>query len=49
MENKRLGCINRDWNAVNNMLKIVTSFIKDGSRPLRFTRGYDLNDITIIA
>jgi len=27
MENKRMGCINRDMNAVNNMVKIVKTYL----------------------
>lgn len=41
-ENNRLGCINRDENAVNNMMKIVKSYLKDKTRPLRYTRGYEI-------
>jgi uncharacterized protein YrzB (UPF0473 family) len=39
-ESKRMGCVNRDENAVNNMIKIVNTFIKDKSRPERFRRDY---------
>jgi hypothetical protein len=39
-ENGRLGCINRDENAVNNMIKIVTSYLKDKSRPEKYKRSY---------
>ena len=38
MDNKRLGCINRDENAVNNMITIVNEFIKFKKRPEVFTR-----------
>jgi hypothetical protein len=38
MDNKRLGCINRDVNAVNNMIYLVKYFIKYKSRPTIFTR-----------
>ena len=41
-ENKRLGCINRDNNAVNNMIKIVKSYLKDKTRPERYCRGYKI-------
>jgi hypothetical protein len=41
-ENNRLGCINRDENATNNMIKIVKSYLKDKTRPLRYTRGYEI-------
>lgn len=32
MENKRKGCINRDNNATNNMIKIVKSYLKDKTK-----------------
>ena len=32
-ESGRLGCINRDENAVNNMIEITESYLKDKSRP----------------
>lgn len=35
-----MGCINRDKNAVNNMVKIVNSFLKDKTRPEKFRRDY---------
>lgn len=42
MENKRMGCINRDNNAVSNMVKLVKYFMKTGKRPLKFRREYKL-------
>jgi hypothetical protein len=39
MENKRLGCINRDLNAVLNMRKIVDSYLQTGKKPPAFCRG----------
>ena len=42
MENKRLGCINRDKNSVNNMKKITEYFLKNKSRPERYRRGFEL-------
>ena len=42
MENKQSGCINRDENAVNNMIKIVNHHIKFKQRPLRYRRSFDL-------
>jgi hypothetical protein len=48
MENKRIGCINRDNNAVNNMVKIVKYFLETGKRILRFRRDYDLETKQII-
>ena len=37
--NGRKGCINRDNNATYNMIKIVESFFRDGSRPENFRRS----------
>jgi hypothetical protein len=48
MENKRSGCINRDNNAVNNMVKLVKYFLETGKRLLRFRRNYDLETKQII-
>jgi hypothetical protein len=48
MENNRMGCINRDSNAVNNMVKLVKYFLETGKRILRFCRDYDLETKTII-
>ena len=42
MENKRMGCINWDNNAVSNMVKLVKYFIKTGKRLLKFRRDYKL-------
>ena len=39
-ESNRLGCINRDENAVNNMIKIVNSYLVDKTRPEKFRRDY---------
>jgi hypothetical protein len=47
MENNRMGCINRDSNAVNNMVKLVKYFLETGKRILRFCRDYDLETKTI--
>ena len=38
MENRKRGCINRDENAVNNMIKIVKSQIEKKERPLNYRR-----------
>ena len=48
MENNRMGCINRDNNAVNNMVKIVKYFLETGKRIPRFRRDYDLETKRII-
>ena len=45
MENKRLGCINRDNNATRNMIKIVEQFLKDKTRPYIFRRTVKKEDI----
>ena len=42
-ESKRLGCINRDENAVNNMIKIVNSYLLDKTRPEKFRRDYKMS------
>lgn len=42
MENNGRGCINRDYNGCLNMKKIFNSFMTDGIRPNRYSRGYDL-------
>ncbi len=42
MENKRKGCINRDYNGCMNIRKIFHYFIKDGTRPERYSRGYEI-------
>jgi hypothetical protein len=47
MENNRKGCINRDKNAVNNMITIVNSFLKDRSRPKVFRREKLIDNHTI--
>jgi hypothetical protein len=39
MENNCLECINRDENAVRNMLKIVNCYLKDKTRPINFMRS----------
>jgi hypothetical protein len=42
MENKRMGCINRNKNACINFEKIVKSLLKKGERPLAFRRSVKL-------
>jgi hypothetical protein len=42
MKNGRLGCINRDNNAVNNMIKIVRAFLSGHPRPEHYQRGIRL-------
>ena len=42
MENGQIGCINRDENAVNNMIKIVNYYLDKKERPLKYKRDYDL-------
>ncbi len=48
MENKQIGCINRDENAVNNMIKIVNHYLDKKERPLKYQRGYDLEKQKVI-
>ena len=46
-ESVRKGCINRDRNAVDNMITIVESFLRDRSRPEIFRRSNLEDYITI--
>jgi hypothetical protein len=48
MENGQIGCINRDENAVNNMIKIVNYYLDKKERPLKYKRNYDLEKGEII-
>lgn len=34
-----MGCINRDENAVNNMIKIVNTYLLNKTRPEKFRRN----------
>jgi hypothetical protein len=43
-ESKRMGCINRDENAVNNMIKIVNTYLVNKTRPEKFRRDYKFPD-----
>jgi len=43
-ESKRMGCINRDENAVNNMIKIVNTYLLNKTRPEKFRREYKFPD-----
>jgi hypothetical protein len=45
MENKRLGCINRDRNAVLNMKKIVENILEMGEYPYVFRRSTPANSV----
>jgi len=40
MENKRIGCINRDKNSCYNMKKIFDSYLLTGDRPEKYCRDY---------
>ena len=44
MENKRTGCINRDYNSVENMKKITKYWLEHGRRPEKFTREYMISE-----
>ena len=44
MSNKRKGCINRDNNAVQNMITITLQYLKDRSRPDHFKRGVKIEN-----
>ena len=43
-ESNRMGCINRDENAVNNMIKIVNQYLQNKDRPEKFKRSYKFPD-----
>jgi hypothetical protein len=43
-ESKRIGCINRDENAVNNMVKLVKTYIEKKERPEKYRREYKFTD-----
>ena len=36
MENGQMGCINRDENAINNMIKIVNHYLDKKERLLKY-------------
>jgi hypothetical protein len=38
MKNNQIGCINRDENAVNNMIKIVKYYLENKKRPDKYNR-----------
>ena len=40
MENKRLGCINRDKNGCKNIQKVFNSYMETGERPEKYRRKY---------
>lgn len=40
MENKRMGCINRDKNGCKNIQKVFTSYIEKNERPEKYRREY---------
>ena len=46
MENKRLGCINRDKNSINNMKKLTDYFLVHKDRPEKYKRTTKLIKVT---
>lgn len=40
MENRRLGCINRDYNAVKNYKKLTDYYLKYKDRPEKYKRSF---------
>ena len=40
MENKRLGCVNRDKNGCKNIQKVFNCYIEKGERPEKYKREY---------
>lgn len=47
MENNRSGCINRDMNAIKNMIKIVEYYIEYRKRPEKYKRGIIKNSFNL--
>jgi len=45
MENKRLGCINRDRNGCKNIKKVFNFFIENNDRPEKYKRSYQIERI----
>jgi hypothetical protein len=45
-ESKRMGCINRDENSVNNMINLVKYYLEFKNRPEKFRRDYKFSDTT---
>jgi len=45
MENTRKGCINRDKNAVGNMVCITEQYLKDRTRPYNFRRDVKKEEV----
>jgi len=43
-ESNRMGCINRDENSVNNMIKIVNYYLEYKDRPEKFKRSFKLEN-----
>jgi hypothetical protein len=39
-----MGCINRDENTVNNMIKIVNIYLLNKTRPEKFRRDYKFSE-----
>lgn len=44
MENKRMGCINRDVNGCKNIQKLFQSYVSTGDIPLKYRRSYRFPD-----
>jgi len=43
MENKRLGCINRDKNVCYNIKKLFDTYMTLFNRPERYRRGINID------
>jgi hypothetical protein len=48
MNNKRIGCINRDHNAVNNMVLLVNQFLIDKTRIKEFERTFKVPPAAVV-
>jgi hypothetical protein len=48
MENKRMGCINRDKNSVKNMIKLTNYYLEHKDRPEKFKRTFKFEDKKVL-
>jgi hypothetical protein len=45
MENKAMGCINRDRNGCHNIRKLFDHYLLTGTRPERYDRSYKIENV----
>jgi len=48
MENKRMGCINRDKNSVKNMIKLTNYYLEHKDRPEKFKRSFKFENKKVL-